>query len=254
MATGFARALDMGAAVVVTIDADGQHDPDEIPALVRPVLERRADMVIGSRFRETKNQIPLWRQFGQHSLTLVTNVASGVSSSDSQSGFRAFDAAALRTLEIRGDGFSIESELQFWAHEQNLRVVEAPISVIYAEKAKRNPFQQALQVLNGVFGLVSQARPLLFFGFSGLVVSLLGVAFWYRVVQTYDLTKQLDLVPIILATLLITVGILATFQGITLHTMRRLMVMQTRRAERASEEIQGNCGGQVEAVHDMSRP
>jgi glycosyltransferase involved in cell wall biosynthesis len=242
--------------VVVTIDADGQHDPHEIPVVVAPIIQGHADMVIGSRFRETHSRIPLWRQVGQHGLTLVTNVASGVSSSDSQSGFRAFRADALRSLEIHGDGFSIESELQFWAHEHKLRVVEAPISVVYVEKAKRNPVQQALQVLNGIFGLVSQSRPLLFFGVSGLLVALLGVAFWYRVAQVYNLTHQLDMLPVILATLLIVIGILATFQGITLHTMRHIMVAQTQRSEplASTRDGQGNCGGaQNEMAQDMNR-
>lgn len=256
MSTGFARALALGADVVVTIDADGQHDPHEIPQVVAPVIQGHADMVIGSRFRGTRSQIPLWRQFGQHGLTLVTNVASGVASSDSQSGFRAFRADALRSLEIHGDGFSIESELQFWAHEHDLRVVEAPISVVYAEKAKRNPVHQALQVLNGIFGLVSQARPLLFFGASGLLVALLGIAFWYRVVQIYDLSHELDLTSIIVATLLIVIGVLATFQGITLHTMRHIMVAQAQRMEApaSTRDEQGNCSGtQSEMAQDMHR-
>jgi glycosyltransferase involved in cell wall biosynthesis len=245
--TGFARALELGADVVVILDGDGQHNPEEIPIVAEPILRDQADMVIGSRFRETKSQIPIWRQFGQHALTLATNVASGVPSSDSQSGFRAFRASALASLEISGEGFSIESELQFWAREQRLRVKEAPISVIYAEKAKRNPVQQALQVLNGILALVSQLRPLFFFGLTGAIVSVLGVVFWSGILHTYNTTGQLSMVPVIVATLLLMLGVLAIFEGITLHTMRQMMVMQQKdksptvavMTDRGSSEGQG---------------
>lgn len=249
--TGFERALDLGADAVVILDADGQHNPSEIPLVVAPVLAGEADMVIGSRFRATKNEIPKWRQAGQHALTLATNVASGVSSSDSQSGFRAFRAAALQTLRIRGQGFAIESELQFWAREQGLRIVEAPISVVYAEKAKRNPIQQAFQVLNGILALVSQSRPLLFFGVSGLLIALLGAGFWYRTVQVYQLTHDLDLVPVILGTLMVTLGVLATFQGITLHTMRRMILGEGFEfvAKRARTNLEGDCGAPSSDYH-----
>lgn len=255
--TGFVRALELGAEAVVILDADGQHSPEEVPGVVAPVLAGEADMVIGSRFQGKKSDIPVWRQAGQHALTLVTNVASGVRSSDSQSGFRAFRGDALSTLRITGQGFAIESELQFWAREQSLRVVEAPISVVYAEKAKRNPVQQALQVLNGVLSLVSQSRPLLFFGASGLLIALLGLSFWYRTVQTYNLTRELDFVPVVLGTLFIVLGVLATFEGITLHTMRRMMVLQSHRRDAITVQMradgQGDCSGQASVVREFNQ-
>ncbi|HEX9118098.1 MAG TPA: glycosyltransferase family 2 protein [Anaerolineae bacterium] len=223
LATGFAHALALGADIVVILDGDGQHNPNEIPLVIAPIQEGVADMVIGSRFQGTKSKIPVWRQFGQHGLTFVTNVASGVSSTDSQSGFRAFRREALSTFNISAHGFSVESEMQFWAREQELRVAEAPISVIYAEKPKRSPVTQGLQVLNGVLQLVSQMRPLLFFGVSGLLVVLLGLGFWYNILRTFDLTRQFALGHALLATLFITIGMLAAFEGVTLHILRQIV-------------------------------
>ena len=190
LTTGFQRALELGAGVVVILDGDGQHNPAEIPQVIAPIVEGRADMVIGSRFQGTKSKIPVWRQFGQHSLTLMTNVASGVASTDSQSGFRAFARAALSTFNISARGFSVESEMQFWAREQRLRIVEAPISVVYAERAKRSPIAQGLQVINGILQLVSQMRPLLCFGLTGLLITLFGIGVWYDIVRTYNATPR----------------------------------------------------------------
>ena len=102
---------------------------------------------------------------------MITNLASGVQVSDSQSGFRAFSMAALQALTFSPHGgFSIESEMQFLIREHRLKVIEVPIKVIYAERAKRNPFRHGMQVVNGVMRLVGQTRPLLYFGLSGLVI------------------------------------------------------------------------------------
>jgi len=220
--TGFSRARELCADVVVTLDGDGQHDPFEIPRLISPILCSRADMVIGSRFLEIQAHIPIWRQVGQHILTLVTNAGSGVLCSDSQSGFRAFTSRALETLNIRCQGFAVESEMQFWAREQHLRVTEAPVSCVYAEKSKRNPIRQGLQVLSGILELVSQSRPLLVFGLSGLLFALLGTAGWCWIVQTHSHTGELALGYALLATLSIILGVLCAFEGVTLHTLRRL--------------------------------
>jgi glycosyltransferase involved in cell wall biosynthesis len=221
--TGFARALELGAEIVVILDADGQHNPEEIPLVIRPILRGEADMVIGSRFQEKHSRIPGWRRLGQHSLTVATNVASGTNFSDSQSGFRALSCQALRAIDIRSNGFAVESEMQFWAQEHGLRVVEVPISCVYVENSKRNPFGHGLQVLGGIIDLVSQSRPLLFFGAAGLLLTALGTGWWCWIVEIYSRTGELALGYALLATLLIIVGALAAFQGITLHILRQMM-------------------------------
>lgn len=221
--TGFARASALGADIVVTLDGDGQHDPANIPAMIDPILQDKADMIIGSRFTGMKNHIPAWRRVGQHALTAITNLASGVPTSDSQSGFRAFSCRALETLDIHSKGFAVESEMQFWAREQGLRMQEVPIACIYAEKIKRNPFRQALQVIDGILGLVSQSRPLLCFGASGSLLFLGGMAGWGWILHTYDRTGKLALGYGLLAMLLIIIGTVTGFEGITLHRMRAMM-------------------------------
>jgi glycosyltransferase involved in cell wall biosynthesis len=220
--TGFSCACTMGADIVITLDGDGQHNPQEIPVVIRPILRDRADMVIGTRFKSTKNQIPVWRRAGQHALTKVTNLASGVPTSDSQSGFRAFSRRALKCLTLQSEGFAVESELQFWARKHELRVTEAPISCLYIEKSKRNPCYQALQVLGSVVELVSQSRPLFCYGAIGLSLSALGVAWWGWVVELLYQTRQLALRSFLLATLLVWLGMLLVFQGVTLYNLSRM--------------------------------
>ena len=220
--TGFSRARELGADVVVTLDGDGQHNPLEIPRVVSPILRGQADMVIGSRFLDIHVRIPIWRRLGQHLLNLLTTVGSGVPCTDSQSGFRAFGPRALAALSFRSQGFAIESEMQFWAREHHLRLVEVPIGCDYTEKPKRNPVRQGLQVLNGILELASQSRPLLVFGVSGLLLALLGTGWWCWIVRTHSRTGELALGCALLATLSLIIGVLCAFEGVTLHTLRRL--------------------------------
>jgi glycosyltransferase involved in cell wall biosynthesis len=128
--TGFEAALKQRADIVVTLDGDGQHNPAEIPALLSPILEGKADLVIGSRFLcDTK--IPLHRKFGIDIITRLYNVGHKEKIADGQSGFRAYSRKTLEAIKITysGFGFSIQSLVQ--PRKNNLRITEIPISCIY---------------------------------------------------------------------------------------------------------------------------
>jgi len=223
--TGLRRVRELVRdAAIVILDGDGQHDPSEIPAVVKPVLEGQADVVVGSRFLEVRSNIPRWRILGQHVLTLVTNAGSGVRLSDSQSGFRAFSSKAVELLVFGQTGFSVESEMQFQARQHGLKVVEIPISCKYEEKPKRNPFSHGTQVLNGVLRLVSQHRPLLFFGLLGVVLLLAGLALGWHVVEVFYAGGVLPVGYALITVLLIVAGMLASFAAIILHSLRALLL------------------------------
>lgn len=88
-----ATAREMGADRMVIIDADGQHDPEEIPQLLEP-LDRGVDLVIGSRFGNGKD-IPAYRKVGMRILDIITNFLGGLCVTDTQSGFRAYGMRAI---------------------------------------------------------------------------------------------------------------------------------------------------------------
>jgi glycosyltransferase involved in cell wall biosynthesis len=227
--TGFAHLRRLQPAAIVMLDGDGQHCADDIPSVLAPILQGTADVVVGSRFLGIRSNIPAYRQAGQHGLTLVTNLASGVHSSDSQSGFRAFSATALDTLSFSQDGFALESEMQFLVREHKLRVVEAPIKDIYAEPAKRNPFRHGIQVMQGIVRLVGQIRPLLFFGLTGLFVLLLGTLLGLYIANIYTRTHLLAVGYGLITVMLCVVGTLLFFAGVVLHSVRA-MVLEMRRS------------------------
>jgi hypothetical protein len=129
----------------------------------------------------------------------------------------------VASLNFDTQGFSIESEMQFLAKERGLRISEVPISVLYAEPSKRNPFNQGLQVLNGIVRLVSQHRPLFFFGGGGLVVLLLGLIWGGYVVDIYSRLHVLAVGYTLISVLLTIIGASALFTGLMLNSLIVLM-------------------------------
>jgi glycosyltransferase involved in cell wall biosynthesis len=222
--TGFAYIRRLDPSAVVMLDGDGQHCVDDIPTVLAPVVEGAADIVVGSRFLDVKSDIPIYRQVGQHGLTLATNLASGVRVSDSQSGYRAFSARALDELSFGQGGFSIESEMQFQAREHQLRIVEVPIKVIYAERAKRNPVSHGMQVVNGIMRMVGQTRPLLYFGLAGAALFMLGAALGLYMIDIFTRTRTLAVGYGLITVMLCVMGMLLFFAGVMLHSTREMMI------------------------------
>lgn len=218
--TGLEKARTLHPAALILLDGDGQHDPADIPTLLAPTLAGQADVVIGSRFIGTASNTPRWRVAGQQALTMATNFASGVSLSDSQTGFRALSPRAVQQLVFRTTGFSVESEMQFLVKRYELIVGEVPIRVNYDERPKRNPVRHGLQVLNGIIQMVSQNRPLFFFGVPGLVLLVIGATLALIVVDRYSVYTRLAVGWAILSIGAIIIGALTIFTGLILHTIR----------------------------------
>ncbi len=130
--TGFEAAKRLGADVVVTLDADGQHDPAEIKKFVE-AIEKGADVVIGSRMLTGFVGVPLHRRIAQIAGNLATFFLFGAWVTDSQSGFRAFTRYALSKIQIQTNRMEVSSELIAEAKRNKLTIVEIPIKAIYTD-------------------------------------------------------------------------------------------------------------------------
>lgn len=126
--TGFAYAIHHGFDAVVTLDADGQHNPEEIPGLLEALTE--ADVVIGTR---RESDMPRIRRIYNRLGAYLTSGLFGGQLRDSQSGFRAFRVTALEKCAFKTSRMEISSEIIAEAHRLNLRIAEAPITVRYTE-------------------------------------------------------------------------------------------------------------------------
>ncbi len=236
--TALSWARHMDVECLIFIDGDGQHRPAELQSVADPVLAGEADMVIGSRFLSVKSRIPAYRRIGQAGLTAMTNVASAVPVTDSQSGFRAFSRKAIETLQFNGTGLSVESEMQFQAKEHGLIIVEVPISVLYAEKAKRNPVAHGMQIIENIIKLVGMHRPLFFFGIQGLLMLMSGGFLAVITISIYSATRQLAMGYALVSIMLLMLGAMAIFVGLILHSVRSSFVelKKVMLANRAAKE------------------
>jgi len=220
MMAGLARVRALGYEAVVMLDGDGQHDPDEIPAVVAPVLAGEADLVIGSRFLDVKADIPAYRRAGQRVLNWFTNLSTyggSFATTDSQSGFRALSRRALENLTFASEGYNIESDMIAHFAPLGLKITEVPISVTYdvPHKHKLNPVSHGFGVLARIVGLIGYKRPLLSFGIPGLLVTLFGIGAevytfseFYRTAQFHYIVFTGGFAALILGLMLVTSGLI----------------------------------------------
>ena len=136
-------------SIIITIDGDGQHNPSEIPDLVRPIIEDGADLVNGSRYMNgPEENTPAYRRVGQKVLDIATNISAGTKVTDSQSGFRAFSPQSKNVFRFKDTGFGIESEMLVDASEAGLKIVEVPITVRYdLDGSTKDPITHGVGVL-----------------------------------------------------------------------------------------------------------
>lgn len=141
-------AREQDADLLVVLDADGQHLPEEVSQIVQPVLDGRADIVIGSRFLENNNDVPRYRKFGIDVITWLFNAGSPVKVSDAQSGFRAYSRRSLDLLlPLHEEGMSISMEILVKARKLGLRICEVPITCLYIEGSSTyNPVVHGVSV------------------------------------------------------------------------------------------------------------
>jgi len=179
--TGFEYAKDFD--IIVTIDADGQHNPSEIPLLLKPILDDEADLVNGSRYiNGHETSTPTYRRVGQTVLDKTTNIASGVKITDSQSGFRAFSSKCFQCFNFDPEGFGIESDMLIEAANHNMRITEVEITVRYdVNTTTANPVVQGVSVLLRVLELMRFNRPLYFYGISGAIILFFGILIYLSI-------------------------------------------------------------------------
>ena len=147
-ATGLEAAKRIGADIAVTFDGDGQHNPSDISKVITPILNKKADLVIGTRLINAQG-MPLYKKIGNFGLNFITFLLSRKWTSDSQSGFKAFSKNALWKMEFATAGYEFCSEIIIEAAHNKLKISEVPIKVIYNHysKKKGQPFFNGVNIV-----------------------------------------------------------------------------------------------------------
>jgi glycosyltransferase involved in cell wall biosynthesis len=131
--TGIDYALSNGADMIVTFDADGQFLASEIPKVLQPIKDRKADITIGSRFLGRTVNMPLFKRLVLKLGVVVVYLLYGIKVTDSQCGFRAFTKEAASKISLKSDGMEHAGEFMWEIMRNSLRYKEVPITVIYDE-------------------------------------------------------------------------------------------------------------------------
>lgn len=208
----FRLADRLSPDVIVMMDADGQHDPEDIPRLVSPILDGEADLVIGSRFFEgSSTDAPLYRRVGL-SIVNAFNQTANEGIKDTQSGFRAFNEDALKLFTgMSENGFGVETEQLSVARKFGLRVMEVPTTIRYqglANTSKKDPVSHGIELVMVALKLLVQDKPLLMIGGPGLLFMATSLFTGYLFVRDYQLTQYFSVPMALITFTFLTIGTL----------------------------------------------
>lgn len=206
--------------IVLLLDADSQHNPDEIPHFIKPIVEG-FDVVIGSREKQKAN-IPIYRRIGQRIISYSSFFLSKKKIIDSECGFRGLSKKAIAILEPRENGMAISAEIIAIAENKGLKITTVPVSAIYTKDGStQNPIRHGIGVLVRILAMISERRPLLFFGIFGLIMVSLGFITSLRVLGIASEGGGVAIGTALVSILLLIIGVLSLFTGIILNALSR---------------------------------
>lgn len=222
----FQAAKEQDADIMVTLDSDGQHDPDQIAQVIEP-LKQGFDIVIGSRFLEGngKQKMPRYRNFGIKTITKLTQAASYPGITDSQSGFRAYSKKALSKINLFEDGMAVSTEILIRASEKKLLTTEVPITIKYdiMGTSTHNPISHGIGVLYSVFQFISLRHPLAFYGLPGIILLVISAFFMKNALDLFAETEYVSTNMILISVGIAVVGVVLLATAAILYTLIALL-------------------------------
>lgn len=217
---------DIDADVYIMVDGDDTYPAEEVEGLITPVLEGKADMVIGDRLSSTyytENKRP-FHNFGNSLVKGLINFLFKSDLNDIMTGYRSFSKKFVKCMPVMSDGFQIETEMTIFALTNNMQVVNVPIT--YRDRpegseSKLNTFSDGFKVLLTLFNLFKDNRPFLFFGSISIVIFIIGLLIGIPVINEFIKTAYITKVPsAVLAAALMLNAFLMFSVGIILDAIK----------------------------------
>ncbi len=217
---------DIDADYYVMVDGDDTYPADEAPALLAPLADGTADMVVGDRLSNgtygAEND-RAFHGFGNNLVRVLIKWIYGFKFSDVMTGYRSFNRVFAKTMPVLSPGFEIETELSIHAVDKGWRIVEVPID--YRDRpegseSKLSTFSDGMKVLRTIMSLFKDYRPMALFGWLALILVVLGLAFGIPVVAEFAATGLVPRLPTaLLAVALVLLGMLSLVCGLVLDTV-----------------------------------
>lgn len=209
---------EIAADAYILVDGDDTYPAEAAPEMVRLVLEKQADMVVGDRLSSTyytQNKRP-FHNFGNDLVRFCTNHLFGGEIKDIMTGYRAFSYQFVKSYPVLSKGFEIETEMTIHALQRNMQVENVVIE--YRDRpegseSKLNTYSDGFKVLRTILRLYKNYRPFAFFGLISAVLAVLGIGFLIPVLQAYFATGLVSRFPTLIVCGLTLVAALLTFMS-----------------------------------------
>lgn len=199
--SGLWEALDMGADIAVKIDADFQHDPEDIEKVIRPILDHKTDVCFGSRFLgKVKYRMPFYRKAGNSFFSFLTTIFTGLKVTDGQTGLIATNRRYLERFNLTSD-YNETQQMIIDAWRNQLRFMEVPV-VFHKRKTGKSfiSFKYPFHVIPNIIRLFIHSCPLKVFLPIGVLMLVLGLVFGFLMLMgTYTLFGDVTLALLIIA-------------------------------------------------------
>jgi glycosyltransferase involved in cell wall biosynthesis len=223
LSTLFDYARRNNAKIMVTLDSDGQHNPEQIPLLIDAIISHGVDVSVGSRFLGA-SEASGYRKAGIKIITSAANYGTSLKISDSQSGFRAYSQKAIDSIHPTEQGMAVSTEILLKISNKGLSLAEVPISVTYGpDTSEHNSVSHGASVLMNTLKYVSIKHPLKFYGIPGLFLTVAGIVLGGVFLEAY-LNQQVVFYGSLLgAVVLFLLGSILSVTAIILFSMANLI-------------------------------
>ena len=231
--TAFKFVNKLNPRIVVTMDGDGQHDPDDIPKLLEPLFDGIADVSVGSRYVDGSfMNPPMYRKFGLKLINRISVKNERTRIRDTQCGFRAFTSKASGQISnFESDGFGVETEQLSIALKNGLNIVEVPINVKYDglhRTSKKNPIFHGSELVSIVLKLIVEKNPLLYMGLPGVISLLISAGVGGYLLWIYNSTRYFSIPFSVIFMMTFFIGTIFIISSIMLYAISRISKMNKK--------------------------
>jgi glycosyltransferase involved in cell wall biosynthesis len=225
--SGIKESLKYNPDIIITLDADAQHDPKDIPKIVRPIQNGDADIVIGSRYGgNSLSEIPVIRGLALSIIEHVNRSLIRTSVKDTQSGYRAYSKSAFGIIsKYISTGYGADTELLATAELQGFRIAEVPVTIRYQglqNTSKKNPVLHGATILSTIFRIAVERRPLLFFGLPGVILIGAAVVTILDALVLFNATRYFSIPLAILTLGFMLLGSLLILGSFVFYALKRI--------------------------------
>jgi len=224
IATLFEYTRRENAQIMITLDGDGQHDPDQIPLLIDTITTHNVDVVIGSRFLDDTTKASGYRKTGIKIITSASNYGTNFKVTDSQSGFRAYSEDAIDAIHPTEQGMAVSTEILLKISNKGLSLAEVPITISYnGDTSEQHSVPHGVSVLMNTLKYVSIRHPIKFYGIPGLALIVAGIILGGIFLDAY-LNQQVVFYGSLLGSVVMfLLGAMLAVTSIILFSMANLM-------------------------------